>query len=239
MLTRKENWECAWRWTNSATPHQVAPGVVGEKATVRRTTVWPTGRPQKQLTWQPQPIVGCRPRFVCYVAPMRIPLFAMMTLVVAFPAACQKRPTDTREWVVADHAQPPSPNQVAPPAETATPSAGAAGAGGVPASSVGQALAHRGLNEQILQIWVERCATCHGTIGRADGPQARVVNARDLSDPVWQQATSDAQIEKSISKGRGMMPAFALPEETLKGLAKLVRLFAQRPASPPDSGTSK
>jgi len=238
MLTRNENWECAWRWTNSATRHQVAPDVVGEKATVRRTTVWPAGRPQKQLTWQPQPIVGCRPRSVCYVAPMRIPLLAM-TLVVASVAACDKRPTHTREWVVADHDQPPSPNQVAPPAETPTPSAAAAGAAGISANSVNQALAHRGLSEQILQVWVERCATCHGTIGRGDGPQSRLVNVRDLSDPAWQQATSDAQIEMSISKGRGMMPAFALPEETLKGLANLVRLFAQRSASPPDSGTSK
>ncbi len=169
---------------------------------------------------------------------MRVPLLAM-TLVVASLAACDKRPTDTRAWVPADHDQPPSPNQVAPPAESPPTPAGAAGAGGVPANSVSQALAHRGLNEQILQVWVERCTTCHGTIGRGDGPQARVVNARDLSDPVWQQATSDAKIEKSISKGRGMMPAFELPPETLAGMVKLVRLFAQRSAVPPNSGASK
>ncbi len=185
-----------------------------------------------------EPIVGCGPRPVCYVAPMRVPLLAM-TLVIASLAACDRRPTDTRSWVVADHDQPPSPNQVAPPAESPIPPAGADGAGGVPANSVSEALAHRGLNEQILQVWVERCTTCHGTIGRADGPQARVVNARDLSDPAWQEATSDAQIEKSISKGRGLMPAFAFPAETLTGLLKLVRLFAQRSAVPPEPGVSK
>ncbi|MDX2054086.1 MAG: cytochrome c [Polyangiaceae bacterium] len=160
---------------------------------------------------------------------MRIPVLAM-TLVTTLAFACEKPAPDLREWRVSDHDQPPSQGQVAPsappPAETA-----AAGAAGLP-TTVNQALAHRGLNEQILQVWVERCTSCHGTIGRGDGPQGAMFRARDLSDPGWQQSVTDASIEVSITKGKGAMPGFALPPETLAGMVRLVRLFAQRSPAP-------
>lgn len=60
-----------------------------------------------------------------------------------------------------------------------------------------------------------------------------MVAATDLSEPAWQERTSDEQIAAVIRQGKGAMPAFDLPDGTVQGLVKLVRLFhAGREASP-------
>lgn len=69
-----------------------------------------------------------------------------------------------------------------------------------------------------------------------------MVKARDLSDPTWQASVTDAQLAAAITGGKGAMPAFPLPEETVTGLVRLVRLFdmeARRrgPTSAPTGGT--
>src|SRR6185436_4441984 len=69
------------------------------------------------------------------------------------------------------------------------------------------------------------CAACHGQLGRGDGPQGPMLQARDLSDPTWQASVSDAQIAETITKGRGRMPPAGLPPATVDGLVHLVRLF--------------
>jgi cytochrome c oxidase cbb3-type subunit 3 len=82
-----------------------------------------------------------------------------------------------------------------------------------------------GLDEVTIATWRRACTSCHGQLGRGDGPQGPMVRARDLSDSAWQAATSDEQIKESITKGRGKMPAFPLPASTLENLLHLVRLF--------------
>jgi hypothetical protein len=46
-----------------------------------------------------------------------------------------------------------------------------------------------------------------------------------LSDPAWQASVTDEQIGKSIKQGKGLMPAFNLPDVTIANLVKLVRIL--------------
>src|SRR4051812_28546755 len=51
-----------------------------------------------------------------------------------------------------------------------------------------------GLDEVTIAAWRRSCTSCHGEIGRGDGPQGAMLRARDLSDSAWQATISDAQI---------------------------------------------
>ena len=73
---------------------------------------------------------------------------------------------------------------------------------------------------------------CHGTVGRGDGPQGPMVRASDLTRPAWQASVTDAQIAQTIRTGRGSMPAFDLPESTVNGLVRLIRLLDMSRAAP-------
>jgi hypothetical protein len=120
---------------------------------------------------------------------------------------CQSAPSDLREWRVSDHdhTDDPSPTQV---------QGGDAGASPIP-----------GINQVVLVAWKERCMRCHGQFGRGDGPQGQMVHARNLADATWQQSVTDAQVAASIRKGKGLMPAQDLPDGTIAGLVRLVRLI--------------
>jgi mono/diheme cytochrome c family protein len=126
------------------------------------------------------------------------------------------------EWTPADHdnqAQPQA-NQV----DIENPS---------PGMPSGESL---GLSDVVLATWKQNCVPCHGIIGRGDGPQAAATRPRDLTDPAWQRVAIDAEIIHTIKKGRGRMPAFSqIPDETLQGLVRLVRMLN---ASPPPASTS-
>lgn len=86
-------------------------------------------------------------------------------------------------------------------------------------------LASFGIDEVTLVAWQENCVRCHGAMGAGDGPQGPMVHARNLTDSAWQAATTDDVIAKTIREGRGLMPAFKLPDSTVKALVRLVRLF--------------
>ena len=91
-------------------------------------------------------------------------------------------------------------------------------------------LSRYGVSDVVVGTWKNQCVRCHGVIGRGDGPQGSLVGAKDLTDPTWQNAVSDAQIKHSILNGKGRMPAFAqIPAGTLEGLLKLVRLLNRKP----------
>jgi len=142
---------------------------------------------------------------------MRVETPAAAVLSLAFALGCSRADADLREWRPSDHqhtSEGPSENgqegpQVSGSAEPLMP----------------------GLDEVTIAAWRRACTSCHGQIGRGDGPQGPMVRARDLSDPAWQASVSDAQVAESITKGRGKMPGFALPEATVQGLVHLVRLF--------------
>jgi cytochrome c oxidase cbb3-type subunit 3 len=56
-----------------------------------------------------------------------------------------------------------------------------------------------------------------------------MVKATDLTNPEWQQKTSDADIAGAIKNGKGKMPKFDLPEPVLQALVARIRASKARP----------
>lgn len=116
-------------------------------------------------------------------------------------AGCDRGPSEVREWKPEDHDQPASaPGQV-----TARP-----GSDGVDPTLIDLA-------------WRRNCASCHGAIGRGDGPQGPMVRAPDLTRAEWQANVTDEEIASTIRKGRNKMPAFDLPDQVVQGLVQRIR----------------
>jgi cytochrome c oxidase cbb3-type subunit 3 len=124
---------------------------------------------------------------------------------------CQSQPENVREWRASDHdhTSEPGNDQVAVP----------------PDGGTAPELAAHGLDEVTLVAWQQNCTRCHGVIGRGDGPQGPSMKATDLTNPAWQRSVKDEQIGRAIREGRGLMPPFALPESTVTGLVRLIRLL--------------
>jgi mono/diheme cytochrome c family protein len=138
-------------------------------------------------------------------------------------AACERDAADVREWRPSDHDHTQTPAA----AQVDVSDAGTRGS-----------MLH-GIDEVVLVTWRQNCMTCHGIIGRGDGPQAPMTRPSNLSDPSWQARVTDDQIAETIRRGRGSMPAFDLPDPTITGLVKLVRLFdAARQARRGDAGAA-
>ena len=53
------------------------------------------------------------------------------------------------------------------------------------------------------QIFATRCFTCHGSLGKGDGPGSAGLTPkpRDLTSPEWQASVTDEHIEKIIAFG--------------------------------------
>lgn len=76
------------------------------------------------------------------------------------------------------------------------------------------------------QLYLNRCATCHGKDGRARTIKGGLRGARDLTDQVWQDSTTQTRIADIISVGKGRrMPAFArkISADEIEALAGYVR----------------
>lgn len=93
---------------------------------------------------------------------------------------------------------------------------------------------------EAASIFGERCAKCHGPLGKGDGPQARTLKRRprNFADPVWQLAISDRLLEKVILNGgpsvekSDEMPAnpdLANKPEVLTALRQHLRVLAYAP----------
>jgi cytochrome c oxidase cbb3-type subunit 3 len=79
-----------------------------------------------------------------------------------------------------------------------------------------------GATPTLVEItWRQQCATCHGVIGKGDGPQGPMFKAPDLS----QSKANDDEIAAIIKNGKGRMPKFDLDDEVVRGLAGRVRSF--------------
>ena len=75
-------------------------------------------------------------------------------------------------------------------------------------------------------LYAKQCASCHGKDGRAKTFKAKFNQARNLTEPGWQEAVSDERIFNSIANGRGKkMPSFTkkLSEAEINSLVLLVR----------------
>lgn len=132
----------------------------------------------------------------------------LLAFVVASAAACDRPPSSDglREWTLQDHDKKDNPGQQAPPQ------------GPSPSSSQSQA-------QMLIELsWQQSCARCHGPVGHGDGPEGSLVKAPDLTDPDWQGKVSDADIEKQIHEGKGLMPKFdTLPDPVVQGLIARIR----------------
>jgi len=128
---------------------------------------------------------------------------------LALLAACERSSADLREWTPADHDHTSNPSETQVQVQPD---------GGSP-------LARFGIDEVTLVAWKQNCIRCHGSLGQGDGPQGPMTRARDLTEPAWQASTSDEAMARSIREGKGLMPAFQLPEATVTTLVRLVRLF--------------
>jgi cytochrome c oxidase cbb3-type subunit 3 len=132
-----------------------------------------------------------------------------LVCVLGVTSACSSKPDDLREWTPADHKHQTE-----------------SGANPQRAAKT-ESRADEAQREVSTAIWKQQCATCHGNLGRGDGPQSVMVQARDLTDPAWQEATTDGYMVNVIKQGKGKMPAFRFPDTTVQGLVDLVRRFGR------------
>lgn len=118
-------------------------------------------------------------------------------------AACDRAPSPAglKEWTAADHDMEPG--------QTAKQGSRAKGAGPNLADLT----------------WQNQCATCHGALGRGDGPQGPMYKPTDLSRADWQDRTKDDEIAATIRNGKGRMPKFDLPDDVVAGLVGRIRLL--------------
>ena len=84
----------------------------------------------------------------------------------------------------------------------------------------------RAAEPDAAKIFAKTCALCHGETGQPNETFAKM-GVRSFKDAEWQKATPDAQLEKSIRKGRKgtLMASFEKqfsPEE-IKALVAYVR----------------
>ncbi|MFT3927602.1 MAG: c-type cytochrome [Myxococcales bacterium] len=135
-----------------------------------------------------------------------------MWVFVSLAAGCSERTGELREWKPEDHQPPPA---VAPEGQ----GEGAGPGGDTTANAV-------------AALWSLRCATCHGPQGRGDGAQRPPGSAMpDMAQGAFQAQRSDAQLAETITRGRGMMPAFGqeLTEAGTAALIQHIRSFGAPP----------
>ncbi len=133
----------------------------------------------------------------------------VLTLLLAL-AGCGRSSSDTREWQASDHDQ-------------------AGGQTGQVPARPGSS-SQTGSDKSLVELaWQRNCATCHGPVGRGDGPQGAMLRPADLTRAEWQAQVTDEQIAEVIRKGRNRMPAFeALPAQVITGLVARIRENRQR-----------
>lgn len=92
--------------------------------------------------------------------------------------------------------------------------------------------------EQIVDLFRNNCARCHGAEGRGDTPLGNTYKAPDFTDPDWWQKhskiTTSASLISIVSHGKGGMPAFGkkLSRTEIRRLIGYVRRFKnQKPSN--------
>lgn len=84
-------------------------------------------------------------------------------------------------------------------------------------------------------LYLSQCARCHGPEGAGvPGLASEFGRPANLSDPVWQDSRTNAQIESVIAMGRGKMPAFrgTLTHPKIQALVAHVRSLRRSPSAP-------
>lgn len=75
-------------------------------------------------------------------------------------------------------------------------------------------------------IYKAKCALCHGADGTGNTPAGKMMKVKDLAGADVQKQ-SDADLEKTITSGKGKMPSFAgkLSADELKTVIAFIRGF--------------
>jgi hypothetical protein len=81
--------------------------------------------------------------------------------------------------------------------------------------------------EQLIEAtWRAQCATCHGVVGKGDGPQAAMFHPADLTSEEWQAKVTDGDITNAIKSGKNKMPKFdTMPAPIVDGLVARIRFY--------------
>lgn len=81
--------------------------------------------------------------------------------------------------------------------------------------------------EDGIEVYLDRCELCHGPHGAPPKVAGNALPPRDLGDPAFQRATSDAALAAVIEHGHGGMPA-PLPMTATQrtGLIAFVRMLS-------------
>lgn len=84
---------------------------------------------------------------------------------------------------------------------------------------------------QAPALFKEKCARCHGEDGRGETVIGQMVGAPDFTDESWwNEEKNERRFVRSITEGRGDMPAFGkkLPRPDIKALAAYVKTFRKK-----------
>jgi mono/diheme cytochrome c family protein len=147
-------------------------------------------------------------RWILLAAPLAAAAAAALALT-----GCDRAPSiaNLREWTAADHDRNAKEE--------------------ADRIAAGQSTARKNDNGQALvdATWSQQCASCHGLLGKGDGPSGPMVHATDLTSEDWQAKVSDTDIATSIRMGKGKMPKFdSLPDVAVQGLVARVRSLRGR-----------
>jgi mono/diheme cytochrome c family protein len=81
------------------------------------------------------------------------------------------------------------------------------------------------------KVYAQRCALCHGPLGKGDGPAAAGLNPkpRNHTDGAYMNSRTDDQLLGVIRNGKGAMPAWGkiLSEAEIQAVLKHVRTLAK------------
>jgi mono/diheme cytochrome c family protein len=81
------------------------------------------------------------------------------------------------------------------------------------------------------QVYMARCALCHGPEGKGDGPAAAGLNPkpRNHTDGTYMNSRTDDQLLQVIRNGKGGMPAWGavLSDQEIHDVLKYVRTLAK------------
>jgi cytochrome c oxidase cbb3-type subunit 3 len=81
------------------------------------------------------------------------------------------------------------------------------------------------------ELFDDKCARCHGGDGRGQTVIGRMVGAPDFADERWWDEEKDERrFARSITEGRGEMPAFGrkLTRPEIRALAAYVKTFRKK-----------
>jgi mono/diheme cytochrome c family protein len=147
----------------------------------------------------------------------------ILALSVFSEIGCSRVDREVREWRPLDHDQEIEANSGNPGSlgQQAQVAQAASDPKNAKAKSVGSASSF----DDARRTWDALCLGCHGQAGQGDGPRGGRVGAKNLSDPQWQRMTSDSEIAKTITSGRGQMPPFTLSPDATTAMVKLIRSF--------------